>query len=199
MTSASGVLRQIEIFSDLRDDQLEWFASSAEEVVLNPGDVLLHEGDAADALFVLLEGEVRGRRETGGADAVGFIGRAGQVDRHAAILPHDAIPPQRARCDTRPASALEEGAISGNAPANPGTSSGGSLGCLADRIREYSRAEQQRDKPGSGFGKLSAGLAHELNNPASAVPWSRRAEGLREYTREFSAGLSDTRRCGAFI
>jgi CRP-like cAMP-binding protein len=59
MTSASGVLRQIEIFSDLRDDQLEWFASSAEELVLEPGDVLLHEGDAADALFVLLEGELR--------------------------------------------------------------------------------------------------------------------------------------------
>jgi CRP-like cAMP-binding protein len=57
------VLRQIEIFSDLRDDQLEWFASSADEIVLDPGDVLLHEGDAADALFVVLEGEVRGRRE----------------------------------------------------------------------------------------------------------------------------------------
>src|SRR5579863_9685212 len=79
MTSASGVLRQIEIFSDLRDDQLAWFASGGEEIVLDPGDVLLHEGDAADALFVMLEGEIRGRRETGGSDAPGFIGRAGQV------------------------------------------------------------------------------------------------------------------------
>ena len=79
MTSASEVLRQIEIFSDLRDDQLEWFASSAEELVLEPGDVLLREGDAADALFVVLEGEIRGRREGGGADAPGYVGRAGQV------------------------------------------------------------------------------------------------------------------------
>src|SRR5258707_1609857 len=38
----------------------------------------------------------------------------------------------------------------------------------SDRIREYSRAEQQRDKL-SALGKLSAGLAHELNNPASAA------------------------------
>ena len=59
MTSASGVLRQIESFSDLRDDQLDWFASSADEIVLDHGDELLHEGDAADALFVVLEGEVR--------------------------------------------------------------------------------------------------------------------------------------------
>jgi signal transduction histidine kinase len=51
------------------------------------------------------------------------------------------------------------------------------IGVMADRIREYSRAEQQRDKL-SALGKLSAGLAHELNNPASAA--RRAAEGLRE-------------------
>jgi len=55
------------------------------------------------------------------------------------------------------------------------------IGVLADRIREYSRAEQQRDKL-SALGKLSAGLAHELNNPASAA--GRAAEGLRDYMRD---------------
>ena len=122
MTSASGVLRQIEIFSDLRDDQLQWFASSAEEIVLDPGDVLLHEGDAANALFVVLEGEIRGRRETGGSDAPGFIARAGQV---TGMLPFSRMTqfPLTARHDTHPAPAVEEGTLSGNAPANPGTSS----------------------------------------------------------------------------
>jgi CRP-like cAMP-binding protein len=60
----ASALRSIEIFADLREDQLQWFVSSAEERTLSPGDVLLHEGDPADALFVLLEGEIRGRRET---------------------------------------------------------------------------------------------------------------------------------------
>ena len=55
------------------------------------------------------------------------------------------------------------------------------VGVMADRIREYSRAEQQRDKL-SALGKLSAGLAHELNNPASAA--GRAAEALREQMRE---------------
>ncbi len=55
------------------------------------------------------------------------------------------------------------------------------IGVLADRIREYSRAEQQRDKL-SALGKLSAGLAHELNNPAAAA--GRAAEGLRESMQE---------------
>jgi signal transduction histidine kinase len=42
------------------------------------------------------------------------------------------------------------------------------VGLMADRIRETTRIEQQRERL-AGLGKLSAGLAHELNNPASAA------------------------------
>src|SRR6201999_4674246 len=42
------------------------------------------------------------------------------------------------------------------------------VGLMSDRIREATRVEQQRDRLAS-LGKLSAGLAHELNNPASAA------------------------------
>jgi signal transduction histidine kinase len=48
---------------------------------------------------------------------------------------------------------------------------------MSDRIRETTRREQQRDRLAS-LGKLSAGLAHELNNPASAA--KRAASQLRE-------------------
>jgi len=44
---------------------------------------------------------------------------------------------------------------------------------MSDRIRETTRIEQQRDRL-AALGKLSAGLAHELNNPASAA---KRAAG----------------------
>ena len=77
--AAADLLRAIDIFADLRDDQLQWFVASAEERILSPGDVLLHEGDPADMLFVLLEGEIRGRRENGAQDAPGFVARSGQV------------------------------------------------------------------------------------------------------------------------
>jgi signal transduction histidine kinase len=51
------------------------------------------------------------------------------------------------------------------------------VGVMADRVRESTRLEQQRDRL-AGLGKLSAGLAHELNNPASAA--KRAAAQLRE-------------------
>jgi signal transduction histidine kinase len=178
--SLVAALRQIEVFADLRDDQLQWFVSSGEEIRLAPGDVLLREGDPADALFVLLEGEVRGRRENAGADSPGFVGRAGEV---TGLLPFSrmttfsltarAIAPTwilRLHKDHFPEMLQRIPELLQRL-----------VGVMADRIREFSRAEQQRDKL-SALGKLSAGLAHELNNPASAA--GRAAEGLRDYMRE---------------
>ena len=51
------------------------------------------------------------------------------------------------------------------------------VGVMSDRIREATRFEQQRDRL-AALGKLSAGLAHELNNPASAA--KRAASQLRD-------------------
>ena len=144
------------------------------------GDVIIHEGDPADALFVLLQGEIRGRKENGGPDSPGFVGRAGQV---TGMLPFSRMThfPLTARA-TSPVWGLRlpkdrfEEMLQRIPELLPRL-----IGVLVDRTREYSRAEQQRDKL-SALGKLSAGLAHELNNPASAA--GRAAEGLRECMRE---------------
>jgi signal transduction histidine kinase len=55
------------------------------------------------------------------------------------------------------------------------------VGVMSDRIRELTRLEQQRDRL-AGLGKLSAGLAHELNNPASAA--RRAASQLRDVLKK---------------
>jgi signal transduction histidine kinase len=52
---------------------------------------------------------------------------------------------------------------------------------MSDRIREATRIEQQRDRLAS-LGKLSAGLAHELNNPASAA--TRATSQLRDILKK---------------
>jgi signal transduction histidine kinase len=58
------------------------------------------------------------------------------------------------------------------------------VGLMSDRIREVTRLEQQRDRLAS-LGKLSAGLAHELNNPASAA--KRAASQLREMIKKIKS------------
>jgi signal transduction histidine kinase len=66
------------------------------------------------------------------------------------------------------------------------------VGVMSDRIRETTRMEQQRDRLAS-LGKLSAGLAHELNNPASAA--KRATSQLRELLKKIRDASLELGRC----
>jgi signal transduction histidine kinase len=58
------------------------------------------------------------------------------------------------------------------------------VGVMSDRVREATRLDVQEDKL-MALGKLSAGLAHELNNPAAAA--RRAADELLEALEELRA------------
>jgi signal transduction histidine kinase len=64
------------------------------------------------------------------------------------------------------------------------------VGIMSDRVREVTTIDQQQDKLMS-LGKLSAGLAHELNNPAAAA--TRAANDLVATLAELRA--ADLRLC----
>src|SRR5206468_7404119 len=64
------------------------------------------------------------------------------------------------------------------------------VGIMSDRVRAVTIADQQRDKL-IALGKLSAGLAHELNNPAAGA--SRAANDLIVALAELRA--ADLRLC----
>src|SRR5947209_18660037 len=72
-------LRKIPIFSDLSEEQLDWFASNSEDIRLASGEVAINEGTPADSLIVMLEGELRGRRDSMGGDSTTYVAHAGQV------------------------------------------------------------------------------------------------------------------------
>ena len=168
-------LLSVPAFADLPDDQIEWFLSQSEEMHLKAGDMPFRPGEPADAMFVLLEGQLQARGELGGETVVIPI----KGPAVTGVLPFSRMKQfsvgVRAITDGR---ALRfPAALFPDLIQKMPELTQRLVGLMADRIRETTRMEQQRDRLAS-LGKLSAGLAHELNNPASAV--KRAASQLRD-------------------
>ena len=66
MAEVLELLHQVSVFADLPQDQIDWFVSQSKEVPLKAGDSYVRQGDPADAMFVLLEGEFQWRGEFSG-------------------------------------------------------------------------------------------------------------------------------------
>ena len=52
----TDVLRQAPLFSALDDEAATALSSTMRETELRRGDVLFHEGDSGDQLYIVLEG-----------------------------------------------------------------------------------------------------------------------------------------------
>ena len=168
-------LLKVPVFADLPEDQIEWFLAQAQSLRFKAGDALMTPGDPADAMFVLLEGQLQARGEFAGEVMIITV-EAGQVTGR--------LPFSRMKTFTFGARALTDCHIL----RFPVTKyhdlvqkmpelTERLVGMMTDRVRETTRREQQRDRL-AALGKLSAGLAHELNNPASAA--KRAASQLRD-------------------
>lgn len=173
MVEAAELLR-VPVFADLPEDQITWFLSRSEELAFNPDEVYIHAGDPADAMFIVLDGQLQMKGELfGGLVAISY--KSGDVT--------GMLPFSRMKQFPLTLSAITSGRVL-RFPASqfPGLVqkmpelTSRLVGLMADRIREATRTEQQRDRL-AALGKLSAGLAHELNNPASAA--KRAASQLR--------------------
>ena len=168
-------LLSVPAFADLPDDQIDWFLSRAEELHLKAGDTPFRQGDPADSMFVILEGQIQARGELAGETVV-FSTKPGDV---TGVLPFSRMKqfPLDARAATDAKILRFPSSLFPELVQKMPELTKRLVGVMSDRIRESTRMEQQRDRLAS-MGKLSAGLAHELNNPASAA--KRAAAQLRE-------------------
>src|SRR5580658_2254984 len=172
-------LRRVPAFADLPDDQIAWFISQAQELNYKAGDSYLRQGTPADSMFVILEGQLEVHGELSG-ETITFSMKPGDV---TGVLPFSRMKQfnvnGRAVTDSRvlkfPAALFPD--LVQKMP----VLTKHLVGLMADRIRETTRIEQQRDRL-AALGKLSAGLAHELNNPASAA--KRATSQLREVLKK---------------
>jgi signal transduction histidine kinase len=174
MVEISELLR-VPAFADLPEDQLAWFLGQAEELYLKPGDTYVRASDPADAMFVVMEGELQGRGEMSGEVFVVTL-KPGDV---TGVLPFSRMKraPLTGRAVTASRILRFPAALFPDLVRKMPELAKRLVGVMSDRIREATRIEQQRDRL-AALGKLSAGLAHELNNPASAA--KRAASQLRD-------------------
>ena len=186
-------LRRIRVFADLPDEQLQWFADNTDDLRFAPGDILFHKGAPADVMVIYLEGEVHAYRDDQAHDGYVYVGRAGEPNTEVSgMLPFSRMKEWsatgRAVTDMRilrfPVSLFPE--LLQRMPELVKRL----VGLMSDRVRDVTVADQQRDKL-IALGKLSAGLAHELNNPAAGA--TRAANDLILVLNELRA--ADLRLC----
>jgi signal transduction histidine kinase len=168
-------LAAFDLFKDDTREALEWLAKRFVVRCYEEGEVTVRSGDPADEFLVVLEGEIHFMRDNelyGGAYEVG----PGEV---AGVLPFSRMTVYRGRgWAAKPSRAafMHVSHLRDLVYQAP---------CLAqklvnemiDRARDMTQRDERANKM-LALGKLSAGLAHELNNPASAVV--RSAARLRE-------------------
>jgi signal transduction histidine kinase len=172
-------LRELFLFEKLDDAQLDWLAHHGDVVTASAGETVCREGDPAACFWVLLSGEmamlqtVRGdevettrtsQRGTYGGSTQAYIPNAEQTYMHSLRATQDAT--FLALPATEWAEALREWFP---LPIHL-------LEGLVVGMRRTSTITSERERL-LALGSLSAGLTHELNNPAAAA--QRATESLR--------------------
>jgi signal transduction histidine kinase len=160
-------LRKSPLFEGLSDDELQQLMDMADPVSLRAGEVLIKQGDLGDAAYVVIQGEFEIQKQTGQSlikidvrnpgDVVGEMALLSQTPRNATVIAKTdcevlRIPPQ----------AFE------NLLSTSTTAAMAVLHWVMTRLTQNESLLHQQEKM-AALGTMSAGLAHELNNPAAAA------------------------------
>jgi signal transduction histidine kinase len=172
-----ALLRKMPLFAGLADDDLGCI-KLGEVIEAAPGTVLTREDDGPGYFYVTIEGEVNVWRSYDRQDVLMAVSRPGHfMGEIPILLDSQMLATARVAKPTRLFRLDQEGfwKMLGTCPSVTRVI----LRTVAERFRNLEGFAFQREKLIS-LGTMAAGLAHELNNPASAA--LRAASYLRQAT-----------------
>ncbi|MBB5636376.1 signal transduction histidine kinase [Pedobacter cryoconitis] len=172
-------LKSLEVFSNVPDGQLQWFIDHSDDQRLGDGEYLTEPGDPIKGPHVLVEGKLSLHMFQNGSKREFVMFTKGDISGY--------LPYSRGKISGGYAQAIGEVQLLSFRTEKMQEMikdhfelTQSLVHVMNNRVREFTAMQQQNEKM-MALGKLSAGLAHELNNPASAIV--RDSISLKEHLR----------------
>jgi signal transduction histidine kinase len=180
-------LSTVPLFAGLPEEDLHRLGESVAEISLAAGDELFAEGEPGSSAYVIAEGQIEILKTVGGRELLLAVLDPGNVIGEMALLRE--MPRMATARGRHPSTLLEIPKASLDALLDSSAvASRRLLDVVLERWRE-NEAQLRQSERMAQLGTLTAGLAHEMNNPAGAVV--RGAGRLRASLDDYAAAYTE--------
>ncbi len=189
-------LTQHRVIGTAPPEERAWLLENGDLMKFAVGEVITAKGEIANKLMVVLDGHIAIRIDRGAGSHKVMEWRTGDV---AGLLPYSRVvsPPGDVAAEEPTEILRIKREMMPDMIRECPTLTATLVHAMVDRARQFTSSDL-RDEKLLSLGKLAAGLAHELNNPSSAVIRSaktlnERLSDVEEATRQLAgAKLSDS-------